>query len=54
MKWKKLRKQSHFKGCWFVKKGLVVKDIGDFVRFPKGLSCIWDIEEPVKKHYDFK
>lgn len=27
---------------------------GDFVRFPKGLSCVWDIKEPVKKHYDFK
>lgn len=27
---------------------------GDFVTFPKGLSCIWHIEEPVKKHYNFK
>ncbi|MBU3958462.1 MAG: cupin domain-containing protein [Candidatus Omnitrophica bacterium] len=27
---------------------------GDFVTFPKGLSCIWDIEEPVRKHYNFK
>lgn len=27
---------------------------GDFVTFPKGLSCIWDIKEPVKKHYNFK
>lgn len=27
---------------------------GDFVRFPKGLSCIWDIKEPVKKHYTFR
>ena len=27
---------------------------GDFVRFPKGLSCVWDIKEPVKKHYNFK
>ena len=27
---------------------------GDFVSFPKGLSCIWDIKGPVKKHYDFK
>jgi len=27
---------------------------GDFVAFPKGLSCIWDIKEPVKKHYNFK
>ena len=27
---------------------------GDFVTFPQGLSCVWDIEEPVKKHYNFK
>ena len=27
---------------------------GDFVTFPEGLSCIWDIKEPVKKHYNFK
>ena len=27
---------------------------GDFVTFPRGLSCIWDIKEPVRKHYNFK
>jgi len=27
---------------------------GDFVTFPKGLSCIWDIKSPVKKHYNFR
>ena len=27
---------------------------GDFVSFPKGLSCIWDVKEPVKKHYNFR
>ncbi len=27
---------------------------GDFVRFPKGLACKWDIRKPVKKHYNFK
>ncbi len=26
---------------------------GDLVTFPKGLSCIWDIKEPIKKHYNF-
>jgi len=26
---------------------------GDFVTFPKGLDCIWDIKEPVRKHYNF-
>jgi hypothetical protein len=24
---------------------------GDFVRFPKGLHCEWDVKEPMKKHY---
>ena len=27
---------------------------GDLVTFPKGISCVWDIKEPVKKHYSFK
>ena len=27
---------------------------GDFVTFPKGLSCKWDIREPVRKHYSFR
>ena len=27
---------------------------GDFVTFPKGLACVWNIKEPVKKHYNFK
>ncbi|MCM8790351.1 MAG: cupin domain-containing protein [Candidatus Omnitrophica bacterium] len=27
---------------------------GDFVTFPKGLACTWDVKEPVKKHYNFK
>jgi len=26
---------------------------GDMVRFPAGLSCIWDISVPVRKHYQF-
>ncbi len=26
---------------------------GDFVLFRKGLSCIWDIKQPVRKHYNF-
>jgi len=26
---------------------------GDLVIFPKGLSCVWDIKKPVKKHYNF-
>ncbi len=27
---------------------------GDFVTFPKGLSCTWDIKEPVRKHYNLR
>ncbi len=26
---------------------------GDLVVFPKGMKCIWDIKEPVRKHYSF-
>ncbi|MCL2847322.1 MAG: cupin domain-containing protein [Firmicutes bacterium] len=26
---------------------------GDFVDFPKGLSCRWFVTKPVKKHYCF-
>ncbi|MDH5633088.1 MAG: cupin domain-containing protein [Gammaproteobacteria bacterium] len=26
---------------------------GDLVSFPKGMSCTWDIHEPVRKHYQF-
>ena len=27
---------------------------GDFVVFPKGLKCVWDVIEPVRKHYNFE
>ena len=27
---------------------------GDLVTFPKGLSCVWKVTKPVKKHYFFK
>lgn len=26
---------------------------GDFVTFPRGMSCTWTIHEAVRKHYDF-
>jgi len=26
---------------------------GDFVTFPAGMSCTWDVTEPVQKHYMF-
>ncbi|MDR3012645.1 MAG: cupin domain-containing protein [Chitinispirillales bacterium] len=27
---------------------------GDYVVFPKGLSCVWKVTKPIKKHYVFK
>ena len=27
---------------------------GDFVTFPKGLACTWNIKRDVRKHYNFK
>ena len=27
---------------------------GDYVVLPKGLSCVWKVSEPVKKHYMFR
>jgi uncharacterized protein len=26
---------------------------GDLVVFPSGLKCIWQVNKPVKKHYNF-
>jgi uncharacterized cupin superfamily protein len=26
---------------------------GDFVTFPKGLSCVWDIKKTIKKYFNF-
>lgn len=26
---------------------------GDLVTFPKGMDCVWEIREPVRKHYLF-
>ena len=27
--------------------------VGDLVTFPAGLSCIWDVKKPLRKHYQF-
>jgi uncharacterized cupin superfamily protein len=27
---------------------------GDFVTFPRGLDCVWDVKEPIRKHYTFR
>lgn len=47
--------------CYFLEGEVIVetKDgnytikAGDFVRFPAGLTCVWDIKSKVKKHYNF-
>ncbi len=26
---------------------------GDFVQFPSGLKCVWDVKEPIRKYYNF-
>lgn len=26
---------------------------GDYVKMPRGLKCTWNIEEAIKKHYNF-
>lgn len=48
--------------CYFL-EGIVVVETeqgattirkGDYITFPKGLSCVWDIKEPVRKHYFFR
>lgn len=28
-------------------------ETGDYVIFPEGLSCVWKVAKPVKKHYVF-
>ena len=32
----------------------VVIEEGDFVTFPRGLSCTWKITQDIKKHYNFE
>ena len=27
---------------------------GDYVIFPRGLSCVWKVSKAIKKHYTFK
>jgi len=34
--------------------GSVSFGAGDMVVFPKGLSCVWKVSKPVKKHYIFR
>jgi uncharacterized cupin superfamily protein len=32
----------------------VLISAGDYVVFPKGLSCVWKVTKPIEKHYMFK
>jgi uncharacterized cupin superfamily protein len=34
-------------------EGTVEFSSGDYVIFPEGLKCTWDIKEKIKKHYKF-
>ena len=34
-------------------KGSVSFGPGDLVVFPEDLECTWNVQEPVKKHYNF-
>jgi uncharacterized cupin superfamily protein len=34
--------------------GSVSFGAGDLCVFPEGLSCVWKVTEPVRKHYVFK
>lgn len=27
---------------------------GDYVQFPNGLKCVWNVKKSVRKHYDFE
>ncbi|KAI8477458.1 MAG: hypothetical protein J3K34DRAFT_364453 [Monoraphidium minutum] len=50
-------------GCGYVLEGrvLVTPDggepveiaAGDMATFPAGMSCVWDVKQPVRKHYNF-
>jgi len=33
--------------------GSVSFGAGDYVEFPAGLSCVWKVTKPVRKHYQF-
>ncbi len=48
--------------CYFLEGKVIVTtknerveiSAGDFVRFPAGLTCTWNVLEPVRKHYFFE
>jgi uncharacterized cupin superfamily protein len=34
-------------------EGIVEFGAGDYVVFPQGLKCTWDIKDRIRKHYKF-
>jgi hypothetical protein len=53
---------SEKESCYFIEGEVEVTDSngnkykikkGDYVEFPKGLSCQWKVIKPVKKYYHF-
>lgn len=48
--------------CYFLEGDVIVKTDqgetrigkGDLVTFPQGLKCVWEVREPVRKHYLFE
>ena len=34
--------------------GSVSFGAGDYIVFPEGLSCVWKVTKPVRKHYVFR
>ena len=32
----------------------VVIEAGDYVVFPAGMECIWEVHEDIKKHFNFE
>lgn len=41
------------KGIVKCPEGTVEFKAGDYVIFPQGLSCTWEIREKIRKHYKF-
>jgi hypothetical protein len=47
--------------CYFLEGDVAVETAdgttrfgrGDFVTFPQGLKCVWNVKQPVRKHYRF-
>ena len=61
-KYDPIRQLSFSQLCYFLEGSVVVTPEngepvqigkGDLVVFPEGMDCVWEIKEPVRKHYLF-